>query len=113
MTEQNTASYDDLLAERKKIDDQLSEVRTKESSEAVENCKALIQKFGIEPETLYPAFKPGKKTKSEKAGKSNDGSAKKVVAKYRDPATGTTWSGRGKSPLWIKDQDREQFLIKN
>lgn len=31
--------------------------------------------------------------------------------KYRDPATGKTWSGRGKAPLWLKDQDRSKFLI--
>lgn len=32
--------------------------------------------------------------------------------KYRDPATGATWTGRGKPPLWIKDAaDRTPFLI--
>ena len=34
-----------------------------------------------------------------------------VAAKYRDPASGTTWSGRGKPPRWIADQDREKFAI--
>ena len=28
----------------------------------------------------------------------------KAKPKYRDPATGTTWSGRGKEPAWIKGQ---------
>ncbi len=32
-------------------------------------------------------------------------------AKYRDPATGKTWSGRGKAPLGLKDQDRTKYLI--
>ncbi len=31
--------------------------------------------------------------------------------KYRNPADGKTWSGRGKEPLWIKGQDRNAFLI--
>jgi DNA-binding protein H-NS len=35
------------------------------------------------------------------------------VAKYRDPASGKTWTGRGKPPLWIAGvEDREPFLIK-
>lgn len=34
-----------------------------------------------------------------------------VAAKYRDPETGATWSGRGKPPRWIAGKDREQFAI--
>ena len=30
---------------------------------------------------------------------------------HRNPATGETWTGRGKAPKWIQDQDRAQFLI--
>jgi DNA-binding protein H-NS len=34
------------------------------------------------------------------------------VAKYRDPASGKTWTGRGKPPLWIAGaKDRQAFLI--
>ncbi|MGE8454289.1 MAG: H-NS family nucleoid-associated regulatory protein [Pseudomonadales bacterium] len=31
--------------------------------------------------------------------------------KYRDPATGATWTGRGKPPNWINGKVRESFLI--
>ena len=39
-----------------------------------------------------------------------------VAARYRDPATGKTWSGRGRSPRWLaaaeaNGQRREQFLV--
>src|SRR4029453_19680675 len=34
------------------------------------------------------------------------------VAKYRDPQTGKTWTGRGKPPNWIAGaKDRQAFLI--
>jgi len=34
------------------------------------------------------------------------------VPKYRDPATGKTWTGRGKPPTWIAGvADRSRFLI--
>ena len=50
----------------------------------------------------YPTYYPFK------VGKSNGG---KVAAKYRDPATGQSWTGRGKAPKWIDGKDRAQFLI--
>ena len=34
-----------------------------------------------------------------------------VAPKYRDPESGSTWSGRGKPPKWIAGQDRDNFLI--
>jgi len=34
-----------------------------------------------------------------------------VAPKYRDPATGKTWTGRGKAPKWIDGKDRSKFLI--
>ena len=41
----------------------------------------------------------------------------KAAPKYRDPRTGKTWSGRGRTPIWLRDQeekgkDREDFRIK-
>ncbi|MGF6978087.1 DNA-binding protein H-NS [Paraburkholderia sp. JPY465] len=38
---------------------------------------------------------------------------KPVVAKYRDPATGREWSGRGHEPAWIAGKDRSLFLIED
>ena len=36
-----------------------------------------------------------------------------VEAKYQNPETGDTWSGRGRAPTWIKDaKNRDKFLIK-
>lgn len=36
-----------------------------------------------------------------------------LPAKYRDPISGDTWSGKGPSPKWIKDsgKPKENFLI--
>jgi DNA-binding protein H-NS len=36
-----------------------------------------------------------------------------VEAKYQNPETGDTWTGRGRAPAWIKDaRNRDKFLIK-
>jgi len=41
---------------------------------------------------------------------------RKVAAKYRDPRTGQTWSGRGAPARWITEHEkqgkkRDQFLV--
>lgn len=35
-----------------------------------------------------------------------------VPTKYRDDATGQTWTGRGRAPKWLEGKDKNQFLIK-
>jgi DNA-binding protein H-NS len=37
--------------------------------------------------------------------------AKKVAAKYRDPASGKTWSGRGVSPKWFDKSRPQDFAL--
>ncbi|MGF6996931.1 H-NS family nucleoid-associated regulatory protein [Paraburkholderia sp. GAS32] len=37
---------------------------------------------------------------------------KKIEPKYQNPKTGETWTGMGRSPLWIRDaKNRDRFLI--
>ncbi|MDR2990707.1 MAG: H-NS histone family protein [Burkholderiaceae bacterium] len=33
------------------------------------------------------------------------------VPKYRDPQSGKTWSGRGRTPVWLHGKDRLAYLI--
>ncbi|WP_415868024.1 H-NS family nucleoid-associated regulatory protein [Burkholderia ubonensis] len=35
-----------------------------------------------------------------------------AIAKYRDPASGAAWSGRGRESRWIAGRDRTMFLIR-
>jgi DNA-binding protein H-NS len=39
---------------------------------------------------------------SPKAGQKRGSKGKMVAAKYRDPSTGDSWSGRGLQPKWLK-----------
>ena len=62
---------------------------------------------------LIPTTAPAQAKKGAK--RSTKG--KKVAPKYRDPATGETWSGRGKAPKWLaaylkKGRKKESYLIK-
>ena len=65
----------------------------------------------------------GRKPRAEKTAKAAKGAKPKtaktrkpVAAKYRDAATGDTWSGRGKPPKWLaaelgKGRKREEFSV--
>lgn len=33
------------------------------------------------------------------------------LVRYRDPATGNTWNGRGRPPNWIRGKDRDRFSV--
>lgn len=95
-----TSTYKDLLAQRAELEQKIATARAAEVSDAVAKARRLIEEFGL---TVNDVFA----TKKKKTGTTSS-----VEPKYRDPATGQTWTGRGKPPLWIKDKDREQFAIK-
>ena len=60
---------------------------------------------------------PKASTRGRKKGAAKPAAAKgKVEAKFRDAATGATWTGRGKTPRWLVDAEangrsREEFRI--
>jgi DNA-binding protein H-NS len=95
----HTASYKELLAQRTALEQQIAAARESELSGALQTIRTLIETFGLTPADI---FSP--------AGQKKRG-AQTIAPKYRDPATGATWTGRGKPPAWIKNQDRARFVI--
>ena len=95
------ASYKDLLKQRELLEQQISEARQREISDAVAQARAIVEEFGLTQQDVFPVGRARSAVKGSK-----------VAAKYRDPATGATWTGRGKAPRWIQDQDRAAFEIK-
>ena len=94
-----TATYQQLTEQIKALQLQAEEARKRELRDAVGQAQDIVRKYGLTQEDVFPPVR----------GKLSTGS--KVAPKYRDPATGATWTGRGKAPKWIQDQDREQFAI--
>jgi DNA-binding protein H-NS len=91
------SNYDELIEQRKLLDQQIMAIQQREKQEAIESIKMMIEKYTISIGDLF----------SKKINQTN----KKVPAKYRNPVTGETWTGRGKAPLWIVGKQRETFLI--
>lgn len=36
-----------------------------------------------------------------------------VPIKYRDDATGETWTGRGRAPKWLHGKDKNDYVVKS
>lgn len=100
-------TYKELLQQREALERQISEARQRENTQALSQVRALVADFDLTPEDVFPSAK----TRATKAGSEKSTSKTKVAPKYRNPATGDTWTGRGKPPRWIQDQERAQFLI--
>lgn len=95
------SSYKDLLKQRDELEQKIQDARKRELEEAIGKVRALVHEHGLTAEDVFP---PARTSRSSAAGS-------KVAPKYKNPATGETWTGRGKAPKWIQDQDRSQFEI--
>jgi len=93
------ATYQELLAQKEALEKQIIEAKAREKAEGIAKAKAIIEQYGLSASDVF--------TRKGAAG-SRGG---KVAAKYRNPATGETWTGRGKAPKWIEGRDRSNFLI--
>lgn len=91
-TNTNTAepSYDELLAQRDELDRKLASLREQEVARAIVEIRERMAKLGI---TLADLAR-GEQL-PQPANK------RSLPAKYRNPATGETWAGRGRVPRWL------------
>lgn len=101
------SNLDQLIAERDRIQQQIEAVKQQERGSALEQARELVKKYGITAKELGLTG----------GAKGATGSRGTVAAKYRNPVDGSTWTGRGKSPRWIREaeargQSRDSFLIK-
>jgi DNA-binding protein H-NS len=83
----------ELLAQKAALEKQIIDAQREERAEAIAQIKALMAQYGL---TL--ADIGARANTAAKRG----GTGAKVPAKYRDPATGSTWSGRGLKPKWLE-----------
>ena len=111
----------DLLAQRAELEKQIAHTQRTERADAIGQVRTLMSQYGLTladignkavigpktrqtakgtqaaPNIAMPTTAPVKARKSNKGQKTG-----KVAPKYRDAATGQTWSGRGLQPNWLK-----------
>lgn len=97
------ATYKELKAQAEDLMRQAEAARKAETAAVVADILAKMQEYGITVADLGGAAK-------------KPATRKTVAAKYRNPASGETWTGRGRPPHWLADEvakgkKREDFLV--
>ncbi|MBA4178017.1 MAG: histone family protein nucleoid-structuring protein H-NS [Leptothrix sp. (in: Bacteria)] len=80
----------DLLAQKAALEKQIADLQRERRADTINQVKSLMAEYGLTLADIdsRPAAAPRK-------------SSTKVAPKYRNPATGQTWSGRGLKPKWL------------
>ena len=97
------ASYKELKAKAEDLMRQAEAARRAETAAVIAEIRKKMADYGI--------------TVADLGGGARKASTRAAAAiKYRQPATGATWSGRGRPPHWLADElakgrKREEFLV--
>lgn len=97
------ATYQELKAKAEELMKQAEQARRAEIAAVVADIQARMKEYGISIDDLRGGARKGKTRGA-------------VAAKYRNPSTGESWSGRGRSPKWLVDaqakgRTKEEFLV--
>lgn len=83
----------DLIDQRDAVDRQIADLR----EQAAEQARQILAEYALTPEDI---FGRGAK-RARTANAQHPLAGVKKVPQFRDPDTGTTWSGRGMKPRWL------------
>jgi DNA-binding protein H-NS len=86
------SSLQDLLDRKAALEKEIEATRRQEKADAISRVRELMSQYGLTIADLAP--------KGTLKGTGTKGA--KVAVKYRNAATGDTWSGRGLQPKWLK-----------
>jgi DNA-binding protein H-NS len=89
-----TPTLNDLLAQKAALEKQIADAQREERGNAIAKVRALMTEYGLSLADLG--------TRAPSTAGAPRKSSGKVAAKYRNPATGDTWSGRGLKPNWLR-----------
>jgi DNA-binding protein H-NS len=92
-----------LLAKKEALDKQLAAAQEMETRHVLREIVQKMREYNISLNELM-----GRKLAAQVV--TNPELQSEPVAKYRDPVSGSTWSGRGRAPHWIVGKDREAFV---
>lgn len=88
-------SIAELMAQKAEIEKQIADVQREARAGAIAQIRDLMAQYGLSLADLNTRAAPaGRRVQGPRAGG-------KVAAKYRDPASGREWTGRGLKPKWL------------
>jgi len=88
------SNLSELLAKKAALEQEILEAQREQRSQAISQVRALMAEHGLTLADLG--------TRAVAAPRKTGSGSGKVAAKYRNAATGDSWSGRGLKPNWLK-----------
>lgn len=105
-------TYSAIKAEIAKLEKQAEALRKTEVAGVIAKIKEAIAAYALTAADLGLGRGAAKSTRTSTARSGKKTGTTIGVAKYRDPKTGKTWTGRGKPPAWIAGvKNRDAYLI--
>lgn len=86
-----STSLSDLIAQKAALERQIRDAQSSAKTDAIARVRKLMAEHGL---TAGDFTAKPKSTGGLRVGS-------KVAAKYADPITGATWTGRGLKPKWL------------
>jgi len=95
------ATLQDLISQKESLEREIERLKEQSRGEAIEKVRSLIAEYDLSLADI--GLRSGPKTPPQTSAKPRKkGPSGKVPAKFRDSASGQTWSGRGLQPRWLK-----------
>ncbi|WP_175948134.1 H-NS family nucleoid-associated regulatory protein [Burkholderia pyrrocinia] len=90
-------TYEELLRQRDSLNAEIAKAKSHARAGVLVEIRRVVAEFDIASYEIFGAEKRRTRVRPP--------------AKYRNTATGETWSGRGRPPAWIADHERTAYLI--
>ena len=87
-------SLQELLAQRAELEKQITDAQREERASAITQVRTLMAEHGLTAADLTAKVVTPRSSSPKSGGK--------VAPKFRNAATGETWTGRGLQPKWLK-----------
>ncbi|AYQ90606.1 MULTISPECIES: H-NS histone family protein [Burkholderia] len=90
-----------LEEQLRELDRQIAEAKTEGKRGLLSTLKDQVEQYGITEDELLRAAGFREPAKVRRA----------APAKYYDPSSGNSWSGRGPRPKWLQGKELDDYLI--
>lgn len=92
---------EDLMAQKAAIEKEIERERERAIEYVIEEVNDVLRRIGMPMEEFI-----------NEVQKRTNKRYQSVPPKYRDPDTGKTWSGRGRTPKFLEGKNLDDYLIK-
>lgn len=97
--------------EIQKLKEEARALQERHRGPALDSILSVMLEYDISPEDVAAAYRAATRATRRTGAKQT------IAPKYRDPSSGQTWSGRGRTPRWLtaaeeQGRHRNDFLIK-